>query len=119
MSLNDTAELQFGDVRLQLAAPYAVFGGSAEHWEVGKGDGRAWLDVVLYEGEPRTFNLAELDEAVVGIVVRLGTAAKGSLEVQAAVHDGRLQMKCGPLALELPVRPDRGSVLQKAFNVDL
>jgi hypothetical protein len=111
-NLNEAALLNFGDVKMQLAVPFARFGEFSGRWESGAGDGKAWLDVVLYSGAERTFNLGEINEAALALSVQIGNAATP----QAQTRDGKLKVELGALQVEIPTRPAKVGELQKSFT---
>jgi hypothetical protein len=66
------------------------------------GDAKSkWLDVVLYEGAERAFNLATLEEAVVGFVLSVGPHDPAT----AQVADHTLTLACAGLSVSAPIRP--------------
>lgn len=60
-----------------------------------------WLDVVLYEGADREFDLASLEEAIVGFVLSVGPHAPAT----ASVQDGVLTLGCDGLNVSAAVKP--------------
>lgn len=112
--LSSPASLKFGDVNLHLSVPFARFGELPGRWEAGSKDGKAWLDVVLYAGEERTFNMAEIKEAALGIAVQLDGAE--FTNPQAQIRDGRLVLDWQKLSLDIPLKPAKVGELQKNFS---
>lgn len=121
--LTQAAGLRFGKLNLVLCVPFAMFDGAQGRWEAGSDDQKqiAWLDVVLYSGAAKEINFAELQQAAVGFSTRFATGKPTPLEARAAVKDGRLNlaMEQPPLQLNLPVRPDKVSELQKDFSASV
>jgi hypothetical protein len=115
-ALTEPALCRFGDLRLQILVPFAVFGDNQGRWKAGREGGRSFLDVVLYEGEERTVRLSELDEAAIGCALRFTTGEAPVPDVHAAVREGRLSLRFDPLELRLPVRPARASELRRGVK---
>ena len=111
------AHLDLGAAQMDLLVPYAVFGGWPVRAEAGREGSSAFLDVVLYQGEERAINFAELPEA--GVVLGLSMYAKGTLapalDIRCEVADGRLQAQWPlaetPLSLEMHLKPGPIAVL--------
>lgn len=116
-TLDESAELKFGDLRLRLSVLYARFGETADRWGSGRNETNqtAWLDVVLYSGGPKEVRLGELEEAVVGLALSFSTRPTQSPRAKASIQNGRLQLalETSWLSLALPVRPGRIADLQK------
>jgi hypothetical protein len=117
-ALDEPVLLRFGDLRICLEVPYAVFGETEGHWETGAADGRAWVDVVLLEGRERAVNLLEVERAAVGLAVHLSTTEGEPAPLEAGVREGRLWLRRGERALRIPVRPDTAQELSKAVRFD-
>jgi hypothetical protein len=60
-----------------------------------------WLDVVLYDGIEREFDLAALEEAVVAFVLSVGPHAQAT----ATLAHGILALGCEGLSVSAPVKP--------------
>lgn len=113
---NEPSRLVFGDVQIQLVVAHAVFGGEKPRWESGNQNGTAWLDVVIYEGVEREFRLGEVQEAAIGLALRISKTGAAAPAVTSAVHDSRLALKWDSLRVSVPVRPDKVSALQRAVR---
>ncbi len=116
-SLPEPARLRFGDVRIDLAVPVASFDQAIGQWEAGTGKGTSHLDVVLYSGPERQFNLNDIAAVVLGLAVRFADNDQPAPIVAANVADGRLTLGWDRLGLSLAVRPAQTSQLQKSFEV--
>jgi hypothetical protein len=114
-SLSEPAQIHFGNLRFEIAVPSAMFENFSARWESGSDGANSWLDVVLYSGERKRFNFAELN-AVAGMAIRLATSEDGSPKVSAEIRDGVLHMNWQSLRLELPARPGKTELLQKSFT---
>jgi hypothetical protein len=111
-TLSEPALVRSGGVTIQLAAPFAVFGNETTRWDAGAG----FLDVVLYQGKTREFKLAEMQQAAIGLAVRIATSDSPPPAVTTAVREGRLALAWDQLRLEIPVRPDKLGDLHRAVK---
>ena len=69
---------------------------------VAGGDERLrWLDVVFYNGEDREFDLAALQEAIIGFVFSVGPHGRVTTKLDGA----QLRMECGELSINAAVKP--------------
>ncbi len=120
-TLSQTARLQFGKVHLTLCAAFAKFDGLEGRWEAGLDERKhlAWLDVVLYSGAEKEINLAQVEQAALGLLVRLSSEGPASPLAQVALNHGLLTLTTEDPSwrLSLPVRPAKVSELQKSFSV--
>lgn len=119
-TLTQAANLRFGKLNLAMYVPIATFDGAQGRWEAGS-DGQkqiTWLDVVLHSGAEKEINLADVQQAAIGLSIRFSAGKQTPLTVRAAVSDGRLDLatELPPLQLSLPVRPAKASELQKNFS---
>jgi len=111
--LGAVAVVQSGDITLQLAVPYAAFGSMKPRWQAGGKNGVAWLDLVLHSDTEREFRLAEFDEAVLALAVRISHGRSPTPTVSAEVKSNRLALAWDGLRLSVPVCPDRIANLQR------
>lgn len=81
-SLGHINRLDLGSVWLEVCVPHVVFGPWRPRSEVSREGERVFLDVVLYQGEERAINFAELEEAAIVITLRMW--AKGQLPVPSS-----------------------------------
>ena len=112
-SLTQPAGLRFGELRMQLAVPFAAFDGLPVRWESGQAGDTAWLDAVIYEGAPRQFNLGAMQQAALAVAVSLGSAELPRGKPSATAVGNVLQLRWEGLALSIPTRPAPGSALRK------
>jgi hypothetical protein len=61
-----------------------------------------WLELILYAGDDRQFDLAALEEAVVGFVLSAGSPAPPA---SVRVADGKMALACGELSVTVASRP--------------
>jgi len=113
-TLKTPARLSLGQAHLALLVPCAWWGAAEGRWTAGRAEGKAWLDVVLYEGPERVFRLGEMDQAVAGLALRLRAEPADPPAPSVALREGRLAMEWAGMRLQIPVRPDKAGVLQRA-----
>jgi hypothetical protein len=70
-------------------------------FSTGSNDKLKWLDVVLHEGGDREFDLAALEEAIVGFVFSVGPHPAAI----SSVENGVLTLGCAGLAVSAAVKP--------------
>jgi len=81
----------------------ARLGAHAGGFSRGGEGGLQWLDVVLYEGAERDFNLAELDEAIVGFTFSVGEHARATAELAG----GTLNLAGDGLSVAAAIKPSQ------------
>jgi hypothetical protein len=115
ISIAEPARLRFDGLAVDLAVPFTKFGDATGRWEAGHDEkkGVAWIDVVLHAGDERTFKLAELDEAALGIAVQFGDGSGPAPAAKAAIQDGRLSLTWGTMRVEVPVKPGKAGEIVK------
>jgi len=82
-------------------------------WQAGGKNGVAWLDLVLHSDTEREFRLAEFDEAVLALAVRISHGRSPTPTVSAEVKSNRLALAWDGRRLSVPVCPDRIANLQR------
>ena len=108
--------ISFDGLQLNLAVPYAVFAAEKPHWETSAKGNKACLDLVFYHGDEREFRLGEMREAAIGLALRLAQGQADAPEVKTNASDNRLALAWNELRVNIPVRPDKVGVLQKAVR---
>ncbi len=114
-SLSEPFRLATGNIHLQFAAPVACWGEKCGYWESGRDGDRAWLDVVLYSGESRSFNLGELSEAALVVAVDISADFLPSEPVSAARTADNYQVEWAGLGLSFSAVPGTISDLRASF----
>ncbi len=107
------AHLRFGDLHVQIAAPYARFGEFVGRWEAGRTEDAAFLDVVFYNGPERAFKLDELEVAAAGFALQMTEGDAPLPPVRAAAEKGRLRLQWRDMALSVPLHPDAQGALRR------
>lgn len=110
-SLDRPVSLKRDGLHIGIAVPYARFGEGTGRCEAGRDEKTAFLDVVLYEGEERTFRLAELNEARAGLALLLSEKEEALPAVAVSASGGRLKMDWNDLGLDIPLHPDTTAAL--------
>ena len=108
------ATVRFGNLCVALAAPVCVFGDLKPAWSNGQDKDRAWLDLVLYSGDDREFDLTRLSSAAIAFALRLTTSEATPPQVSHSLANGRLSLAWDTLRVSIPVRPDKVALLQNA-----
>ena len=107
-------EVRQDDLRVHIAVPYVQWGDATGRWETSREKATSCADVVLYHGEERSINLAELQTAAIGLAVQLAAVDEAVGSPTAAVRDGRLELNWGELELSVPGKPGKVAELQMA-----
>jgi len=89
-NLRDPWMFDDGDFHLAVTVAHAVWGDAEGCWEMGGGEGKSWLDVVLYAGPEQKFDLAEMSGAACALAVRCAAESVEPFAPEVACKDGRL-----------------------------
>jgi hypothetical protein len=106
--------VRFGDLSVVITAPACTFGDLAASWVSGQDRDTAWLDLVLYSGDDRAFDLSTFPAAAIGFAIRLTSSGAAPPHVTHVLTNERLSLTWDTLHLSIPVRPGKVSVLQRA-----
>lgn len=98
-----------------VRVPYAVFGEEQLRWEKGADGSRAWADLVLYRGADRSFHLGALQQAAIGLALRVAEGTPLPPQVAVAREAGRLRMQWETLEVAAPLRPAPQAELRGDF----
>jgi len=114
------ARVKIGGVWIQMKATFAEFGDLPIKYEVGRNEEKAWIDLVIYNGQERSINFRELETAALGIALEVSdteVAEDSFSDLDTALEDGRLTQRWDSegksLELKIPVKPDEVGKLQK------
>ncbi len=114
--------LHDGAVQLDIELLRTYFDGQeVQTVETGSDTTRCWVDVVLYAGEEKAFDLKNMGQAALSWTTRLHTdddLTKWS-EPEVTVQDQRVKLRWDELRLSTPVKPDTEEVLQSSFSSTL
>lgn len=105
-------------VTAQFQVPYARFDDLKPVWQIRKGesgDGKtASLDLVLYQGAERRFQLKQVKEAALAVVLRLTTQPASALPAaEVAADAGQLKLRWSGMRLAVPLQPATQRELQE------
>lgn len=95
------AQIQAGELALSFGFSVARFGELSGQLVAGGDERLRWLDVVFYHGEDREFDLAALEEAIVGFAFSVGPHG----QVTAIREGAQLRMESGELSVTVAVKP--------------
>lgn len=71
ISLTKPNRIQSSRVTCDFSAPFAVFAGSSTRATTGRSTDKQWLDIILYQGEEKRINFADMDQAAVAFTLSL------------------------------------------------
>ena len=97
----DSWEIKAGELSLSFGLACARFGDYEGKLIAGGDDKLRWLDVVLYSGVEREFDLAALPQAIIGFVFSVGPHGPVTSRLEA----GKLFLGCDGLSVTTPVKP--------------
>lgn len=115
-ALHDPIRLQFEDVRIVISAPVVTFGQEIAQWESGKTKDKSYLDLVLYKGEAKEIALTELDQAVIGLALRMASTDVATPAVKSRLTGDTLTMTWDDLSLRVPTRPAKMDALHHSLR---
>ncbi len=98
---SSSTEIKAGDLSLSFGLTCARFGDFEGKLIAGGDDKLRWLDVVLYSGAEREFDLAALQQAIIGFVFSVGPHGAVTSRLEA----GKLFLGCDGLSVTVPVKP--------------
>lgn len=103
LTSDTSARIDAAGLPVHLDLARARFGEANGRLVSGADDRTRWVDVVLYEGPEREFELAALEEAVVGFVMSVGAPAPFSTALEA----DRFAVISGDLKVSVSIRPSK------------
>lgn len=120
-NLHETASVESGGLKFYIKAPLAVFAGKEGHWETGRNEEAAWLDLVLYQGEKKNFHLPKVAPALIGFGLQVESASDKNPKpnfsgLKADVSDNKLQMSWSDLSLSVSAGPGPKNKLQASYK---
>jgi hypothetical protein len=112
-----SATLRFKDLTVSFTAPVCMFGDLSPTWASGQDTAKSWLDLVLYSGDEREFDLTQFSAAALGFALRLTTTTDAPPPRPThALADNRLSLAWDALRVSVPIRPDTVANLHKAVT---
>lgn len=124
MTITDdqTIRVVDGDTRIEVQLLHACFADEQIYrLEKGKDEERSWVDLLIYSGDERVFDLTTMEQAAIGWTTRISTnrdQSEDSVAARAEVQNQQLQLEWGDLRLSVPVRPADEAVLQRSFSLE-
>ena len=110
--LNQLMTMSYGPVHISLKIPHAVFGKYPVTMQNGRAGNTAYIDVVLYHGEEKDINFAEINEAAIIFALSVSTSQtsipNGQLSIvnnQSQVHAHWSRPDKSQMALSVPAKP--------------
>lgn len=104
-TIRDNALLPFPGLDVRLTIPYAAFDGFEPFWQGDKLDGKAFYDVVFYEGADREFDLTTIKHAAIAAFVGTGNRndMRGSVQIEELQE--KILLSYDEMELTVPTRP--------------
>ncbi len=113
--------LKSGLVRVLIGLPYVNWTGLPEgHWEFGGIGDQQWADYVIYSGSRKTFNLAAMKEAVIGLSLRITTdqSVQALHPVSVAAAGKYLQLSGTGISVDALKKPDDEFRIKNDFSIN-
>lgn len=104
-SVNLLSQFNVGGMNFMLQMYYTSFGTNQAKWEKGENYGSAWLDLVIYSGATKTFNLKTIASAIWGFTFSMGGGNPVTEVPVYSVLNGQLNTTWKGLLLSSPVKP--------------
>lgn len=109
-----------GEIRLGIKLLYAKFGGENITIKKGRDGNTCWVDVIIYSGEERSFDLSKIGNAAFAWAYSIShrSNAQSSLlrETEAVLQDEQIHLKWDDMRLSVPAKPDTEQYLQNNFS---
>jgi hypothetical protein len=83
VQLNQSIKIPCGSVNCVFQIAHAVFDDYPINIQTGRNDNSAWLDIILYEGEQKDINFAEISQAVVIFALSLNAQSENTLPLES------------------------------------
>jgi hypothetical protein len=115
-SLNDPWVFSHGEYSLSLTVAQAAWGQAIPRWEEGKGEGKAWLDLVLYTGFEKEFRLQDLTQAACAFAIRCSAGAMKPAMPRISREGGQIRVAAEGLEVVYPERPMKQAQLLGSFR---
>jgi hypothetical protein len=120
MQLNQSIKISSGRVSCEFHVARVIFGGYPIKTETGRDGSSAWLDVILYQGDQKDINFAEIPEAVIIFALSLNTKDQGPASINKSSIDpqgiitnhsapGQISATWQNMSLTVPAKPMKTS----------
>jgi len=114
--LRDPWTFTDGEFSIAVSVAHAAWGKTEGSWEKGSGEGKAWLDVVLYAGAEKEFQLATMAEAACAFALRCSTHPVVPTTPKITRDHEQLRIAAEGLEITSAARPKLTSQLLGAFR---
>ena len=106
-------------IRLDIQLLQALFDDKKiSRMEKGKDEERSWVDLIIYTGPEKAFDLKQIKQASFGWSTHIyaNEEQQARSAPKATAKNGRAQLRWNELQLSAPVKPDTEEVLQQSFS---
>ena len=111
-----SATMRYKELMVAITAPVCKFSDLSPAWASGQDKSTSWLDLVLYSGDEREFDMTQMSTAALGFALRLTTTDAPPPKPTHALADNRLSLTWNALRVSVPLRPDKVAALHKAVT---
>lgn len=111
-----TFTLDLGELSMSVEVPFVVFEAAEPYWRFGREKDVTYLDLVIYEGKKRAFDLSEMDEAGFALVFSLEKKPQPAQKVSCSYEADTLLLDWYGMALSIPLKPALEEDLQSAVE---
>ncbi len=124
-SPHQQTHIQSQGMHFRIAAPYACIGEFPARWEAGRDESTAYLDLVFYSGEERTFKLDTLTPAATALLFQVGEGDQEMAPADVSIENDRIHVAWEQMKLSFPINPateaeiKRDCVLQQQASGEL
>ena len=130
VQLNQSMKISSGQVSCEFHIARVIFGGYPVKTETGRDGSSAWLDVILYQGDQKDINFAEIPEAVIIFALSLNTQdqdpasnKQSSIDPQGIITNhsapGQISASWNNISLTVPAKPMKTSDQLAAASASL
>jgi len=109
--------LYLGGLHFQILIPYAQFGETEARWEVTQSESHLYLDLVLWSGQQRLFDLMELERAAIAVALGISLEAAILPDMLVDAHDGYLTVNWEHLGLGFLNHPATQLLLNESVSL--
>jgi hypothetical protein len=111
---NEAFRVDLGKLSMSLEVPYLIFEAAKPYWKISREEDMTYLDLVIYEGEKRAFDLSKMQAAGFALGFALEKEAQTKPQVKYYSEAGTLQLDWQDMQLSIPLKPAIEEDLQKA-----
>ena len=108
--------VDLGELSMSVEVPYVAFEAAQPYWKLSREEDMIYLDLVIYEGENKTFDLSQMEEAGLAMFFSLDEESETVDKVEYQTNNGTLQLKWQGMRLIIPLKPGLEEELQKAVR---